>query len=413
MSCLKLRRLPLLAVLCAALAPTVAAPAPASAEELTAYSLEHQAEYRRILGASEEFGMTFTALATGRLSRVSVPVEFVYWTPQQDLKPMRVEFRAIDANGGPSKQRSAVVAEIQPADILRQPVGTPTYSYLGNRSDALFTGEFRLAKGTRYALVLSTSGAEYIIGHDNDSSDNGVGWNRSLCGCGFNDDWRRDSLPMAVKVYVEADAPPPPPADTIAPTASIDSPADGAAFELGSDAFAAFGCDDAGGSGLKTCDATLDGAPIAAGDPVPTDTVGSHTLSVAASDSAGNTVRAESRFRVVWPFAGFFSPVNAMPTLNVVQAGSAVPMKFSLGGDRGLGVLDGPPTVRGASCDAGAESDVIEETAAETLAGLSYDPATARYQYVWKTAKEWAGTCRRFDLKLVDGSARSAVFRMR
>ena len=38
-------------------------------------------------------------------------------------------------------------------------------------------------------------------------------------------------------------------------------------------------------------------------------------------------------------FRGFFAPVQADPVLNVVKAGSSVPLKFSLGGDQGLKVL--------------------------------------------------------------------------
>ena len=36
-------------------------------------------------------------------------------------------------------------------------------------------------------------------------------------------------------------------------------------------------------------------------------------------------------------FEGFYPPVEPRPTLNIVKAGSSVPLKFSLGGDKGLG----------------------------------------------------------------------------
>ena len=38
----------------------------------------------------------------------------------------------------------------------------------------------------------------------------------------------------------------------------------------------------------------------------------------------------------IYTFQGFFPPVEADPVLNVVKAGSSVPLKFSLGGDHGL-----------------------------------------------------------------------------
>ena len=47
-------------------------------------------------------------------------------------------------------------------------------------------------------------------------------------------------------------------------------------------------------------------------------------------------------FAITWPFLGFFSPIGA--GVNPAKAGSAVPVKFSLGGDRGLAILaDGYP----------------------------------------------------------------------
>ena len=43
-----------------------------------------------------------------------------------------------------------------------------------------------------------------------------------------------------------------------------------------------------------------------------------------------------------FPFQGFFRPLapdtGDVPVLNVVKAGSSVPLKFSLGGDQGLNV---------------------------------------------------------------------------
>ena len=42
---------------------------------------------------------------------------------------------------------------------------------------------------------------------------------------------------------------------------------------------------------------------------------------------------------------------------------------------------------------------------------LSYDAATGRYTYTGKTDKNWAGTCRKFTLKLIDGSAHDAYFK--
>jgi uncharacterized membrane protein len=110
-------------------------------------------------------------------------------------------------------------------------------------------------------------------------------------------------------------------------------------------------------------------------------------------------------------FSGFFQPVDNRPTRNITKAGSAVPIKFALGGNQGLGILAaGYPVSQAISCDTGAPSDTLEETSTAGASGLTYDAASGRYTYVWKTQKTWSGTCKRFVLKLIDGSEHTADF---
>ena len=45
--------------------------------------------------------------------------------------------------------------------------------------------------------------------------------------------------------------------------------------------------------------------------------------------------------------------------------------------------------------------------------GLTYDSVTDTYHYVWKTAKEWSGTCRQLTLRLKDGIDHTARFDFR
>ena len=112
-----------------------------------------------------------------------------------------------------------------------------------------------------------------------------------------------------------------------------------------------------------------------------------------------------------FPFAGFFSPVQNLPTRNAAKSGSAVPLRFSLGGDRGLGVVaPGYPVVQQTSCDTNAPTNDIQETVAAGNSALSYDAATDTYTYVWKTLKSWAGTCQRLTVQLTDGTSHSADF---
>ncbi|MDQ3957717.1 MAG: PxKF domain-containing protein, partial [Actinomycetota bacterium] len=64
------------------------------------------------------------------------------------------------------------------------------------------------------------------------------------------------------------------------------------------------------------------------------------------------------------PFEGFSAPVDDQPTVNVAKAGTAIPVKFSLGGDHGLDVLaPGYPQARAVDCRTGAALDAIEQTA--------------------------------------------------
>lgn len=130
---------------------------------------------------------------------------------------------------------------------------------------------------------------------------------------------------------------------------------------------------------------------------------------LASSGSVGHTV---SVFK--YDFSGFFQPVDNLPTINVVKAGSAVPIKFSLNGDQGLGVIAvGFPQSTGISCDNGETLDDIEETVAAGASSLSFDPSTGVYTYIWKTERGWGSTCRQLTVRLADGSNHVARFTFR
>ena len=112
-----------------------------------------------------------------------------------------------------------------------------------------------------------------------------------------------------------------------------------------------------------------------------------------------------------YTFSGFFAPVNNLPVLNRMNAGRAVPIKFSLGGNQGLDILAaGSPSSKRVDCASGATTDAVEQTVTAGASSLAYDPGTDRYHYVWKTNKDWAGTCREFTLTLDDGISHRAMF---
>lgn len=113
-------------------------------------------------------------------------------------------------------------------------------------------------------------------------------------------------------------------------------------------------------------------------------------------------------------FNGFFSPVNNLPTVNAVNAGRAIPVKFSLDGDQGLDIFEaGYPKSQQIACDSTAMVDGIEETIAAGGSSLSYEAAIDQYTYVWKTDRSWTGTCRQLVLKLDDGSVHRANFKFK
>jgi hypothetical protein len=121
------------------------------------------------------------------------------------------------------------------------------------------------------------------------------------------------------------------------------------------------------------------------------------------------------RLTLAYSFNGFFQPVDnpgASPpyVVNRVKAGSAVPVKFSLGGDRGLDIFDAnSPGSKAVACTL-TNVDDIEQTVSAGGSELTYDPTTDVYTYVWKTDKSWSGTCRELVVSLRDGSAHSALF---
>ena len=107
-----------------------------------------------------------------------------------------------------------------------------------------------------------------------------------------------------------------------------------------------------------------------------------------------------------YSFSGFFRPVDNAPTVNVAKAGSAIPVKFSLGGNFGLDVLKaGFPKATAVDCVAGSATDPVEQTLTAGGSSLSYDATAGQYVYVWKTDKAWAGKCFQFQLGLNDDTS--------
>jgi hypothetical protein len=141
--------------------------------------------------------------------------------------------------------------------------------------------------------------------------------------------------------------------------------------------------------------------------------VGTTTVNVTATDATGNQTSCSFTVTVRYNFSGFFQPVDNLPTINSVNAGQSIPVKFSLSGNKGLNIFAaGYPQSAQVACGGGGADD-IEETVTAGGSSLSYDATTDQYKYVWKTEKAWKGTCRKLVLKFNDGTTREALFQFK
>ena len=105
-------------------------------------------------------------------------------------------------------------------------------------------------------------------------------------------------------------------------------------------------------------------------------------------------------FEATYPFTGFSPPFGKR---NSVQGGASYPVKFLLGGDRGLDVLaDGYPKSK--LCGA------ADATLASTSSSEPFSFANGQYSYVWKTDKDWSDQCRELVVKLDDNTEHRATF---
>ena len=123
------------------------------------------------------------------------------------------------------------------------------------------------------------------------------------------------------------------------------------------------------------------------------------TFTVTATDRAGNTASASVSYSVVFPFDGF-QGLLAYPGANDARAGDAVHLRFSLTGDRGLGVVTAAAWT---PCGGGGDE------AAKTT--LSYKKDV--YELKAFTSDAWGDTCRDLAVTLADGTTHTARFALR
>jgi hypothetical protein len=190
--------------------------------------------------------------------------------------------------------------------------------------------------------------------------------------------------------------------DTAGPTITLDRPLPNAVLTLNNQVSSSFFCSDPGG--VASCVGRSDaGADHPSGSPIATDTLGPHTFTVTATDLSGNTTTKTVTYFVLGIF-GFKPPIDNPPVLNSVNAGSTVPVKWTLLDANGnfFRSLSSVTSVssKAIKCPA-ASTDPDPDVVASGLAGFKYDLTNEQFVYNWPTQKSWKGTCRRLIIGLV------------
>lgn len=113
-------------------------------------------------------------------------------------------------------------------------------------------------------------------------------------------------------VAIDASAPV---TDVTPPTITLTTPTDGASYTQGQSVLANFNCNDAGGSGIATCAGTT-----ATGSPIDTGSLGNHSFTVTATDTAGNSASTTASYTVTAPVITPPIPTSTTATAFTVTA---------------------------------------------------------------------------------------------
>src|SRR5258706_754045 len=141
--------------------------------------------------------------------------------------------------------------------------------------------------------------------------------------------------------------------------------------------------------------------------------VGTTIVNATASDGT-NTSNCSFTVTVLYNFAGFFPPISNPPVVNVVNAGRAIPVKFSLSGYKGVNIfVPNSPSSGQVVCNSSDPAVPLEDTVTACGSSLSYHASADQYVYVCKTKSSWAWTCRQLVVQLSDGSIHRADFRFK
>jgi predicted extracellular nuclease len=111
-----------------------------------------------------------------------------------------------------------------------------------------------------------------------------------------------------------------------------------------------------------------------------------------------------------YTFGGFLAPIRGGTTMTVADAGSTIPVRFSLGGDQGSSIfLAGFPASRPVSCSTGEVLGGFTTARNPGGSALSYGRGNRVYHFGWKTELAWAGSCRELVLRFQDETQETFV----
>jgi len=144
-------------------------------------------------------------------------------------------------------------------------------------------------------------------------------------------------------------------------------------------------------------------------------TFGLYTVTISVTDKDGGTGSNTTTHKVIFNWAGFFHPIDNWPAVNKVFAGQIILVRFSLDGYQGKNIFapDFPKSQEITNCDPMATVDGNESTATVGHNGLIYLPYWDQYVYLWKTDRDWRGTCRQLIVTLVDDTTQRAKFKFK
>jgi hypothetical protein len=187
--------------------------------------------------------------------------------------------------------------------------------------------------------------------------------------------------------------------DKTAPTAGIASPLAYASYAADQAVTASYSCADAaGGSGIASCQGSVNGTPVANGAALPTGTLGSFEFKVTAIDNAGNTSTATRNYNV---FGKIYGSLDATPALNKAKAGNKLDVRFDVTApaSSGSAFVAGYPQSQQIDCTTLAPVANSQTAATDPTSGATYNAGNSRYTYRWQTDAAWAGTCRQLIAK--------------